>query len=44
MLNQINGFTYEKQIRDYILNTNECYLWSECPENILIEHKLINYI
>ena len=22
--------------------TKQCYLWPECPENILIEHKIIN--
>jgi predicted helicase len=42
MLNQAKGFAYEKQIRDYILKSKQCYLWSECPENILIQHKLIN--
>ena len=42
MLNQIKGLAYEKQVRDHILQTKQCYLWPECPENILLQYGLIN--
>jgi hypothetical protein len=37
------GLAYEIQIRDFILaEKNQCYLWQDCPETILLEHKIIN--
>ena len=42
--NQIKGYQFEIQIRDYIINelNNIAYLWSDVPENILIEACIIN--
>ena len=36
--NNIKGYLYEKQIKDYIINylDKPAYLWSETPETILI--------
>jgi predicted helicase len=41
--NQVKGFNYEVQIRDYIRNTlnKNAYLWSDTPENILIKSGII---
>ena len=42
MNNQILGYNYEIQVRDYIISQNKmAYLWSHTPENILIEHNII---
>jgi hypothetical protein len=42
MNNQILGYNYEIQVRDYIISMNKmAYLWSHTPENILIEHNII---
>ena len=44
MENQEKGLLYEKQVKSFIINNtnNNAYLWNECPENILIENKLIS--
>jgi len=41
--NQIKGYNYEVQIRDYIINElgKPAYLWSDTPENILINVGII---
>ena len=41
--NQIKGYNYEIQIRDYIrkLLNKEAYLWSDTPETILIKNGII---
>jgi superfamily II DNA or RNA helicase len=43
MNNQIKGYLYEVQIRDYIINELNCpaYLWHDTPENILLEYNII---
>ena len=37
------GLYYERYVKDYIIKNfnKEVYLWNECPEKILIEHKLV---
>jgi superfamily II DNA or RNA helicase len=42
-INQVKGFNYEVQIRDYIRNTlkKNAYLWNDTPENILIKSGII---
>ena len=42
LINHQKGLAYEIQIRDHILKNNQCYLWSDCPETLLLEHKIIN--
>jgi hypothetical protein len=44
MENQIKGYNYEIQVRDYIINNlnNNAYLWKDIPENILIDIGIIN--
>jgi superfamily II DNA or RNA helicase len=41
--NQIKGYNYEIQIRDYIINTlhKNAYLWGDTPETILINCGII---
>ena len=43
MNNNIKGYLYEVQIRDYIINelNKQAFLWSETPETLLLEHKII---
>jgi len=43
MNNQEKGLLYERFIKNYIISylNKNAYLWNECPENILIENKLI---
>ena len=43
MENQIKGYLYEIQIRDYIINClkNPAYLWNDTPETILIQNNII---
>ena len=44
MDNQEKGILYERQVNQFIINNTKynSYLWNECPENILIENKLIS--
>jgi superfamily II DNA or RNA helicase len=41
--NQIKGYNYEVQIRDYIINElrKPAYLWSDTPETILVNNGII---
>lgn len=41
--NIAKGYLYEKQIKDYILNSfnKQAYLWFETPETILIKNGII---
>jgi len=41
--NQLKGYQYEIQIRDYIINNlnKKAYLWSDCPETLLINYGII---
>jgi superfamily II DNA or RNA helicase len=41
--NQLKGYQYEIQIRDYIINklNKKAYLWSDCPETLLINSGII---
>ena len=43
MDNIIKGYNYEVQIKFYIINNLNklAYLWSEAPENILINNNII---
>jgi superfamily II DNA or RNA helicase len=43
MDNIIKGTLYEKQILNYIINilNKKAYLWSDCPENILIKNNIL---
>ena len=43
MDNIIKGTLYEKQILNYIINKldKKAYLWSDCPENILIKNNIL---
>jgi len=43
MNNIIKGTLYEKQVLNYIINNlnKKAYLWSYCPENILIHNNII---
>ena len=43
MNNNIKGYLYEVQIRDYIINqlNNQAFLWSETPETLLLKHQII---
>ena len=43
MDNQIKGYNYEIQIRDYIITelNKQAYLWSHTPESILIDYNII---
>jgi len=43
MNNEEKGLLYERFIKNYIISylNKNAYLWNECPENILIENKLI---
>ena len=43
MNNQLKGFLYEEQIRDYIINNlqNPAYLWKDVPEKILLKYNII---
>jgi hypothetical protein len=43
MENNIKGYLYELQIRDYIINelNKQAYLWSDTPETILIDCGII---
>jgi superfamily II DNA or RNA helicase len=43
MSNQLKGYQYEIQIRDYIINTlnKPAYLWTDTPETILIQNNII---
>jgi superfamily II DNA or RNA helicase len=43
MDNIIKGTLYEKQILNYIINNldKNAYLWSDCPENILIKNNIL---
>ena len=43
MNNNIKGYLYEVQIRDYIINelNKQAFLWSDTPETLLLEHKII---
>jgi hypothetical protein len=42
-MNKIKGDIYEMYIRDYIINelNKPAYLWSDTPENILIDYGVI---
>ena len=42
-MNKLKGDAYELQIKNYIINelNNKAYLWTETPENILIEFGII---
>ena len=42
-MNQIKGYQYEVQVRDYIINTlnKKAYLWKDCPETLLINSNII---
>ena len=42
-MNKLKGDAYEVQIKNYIINelNNQAYLWTETPENILIEFGII---
>ena len=44
MNNHTKGLLYEKYVRYFIINNlnKNAYLWNECPEDLLIEKKLIN--
>ena len=44
MNNQDKGILYERQVKQFIINNTNynAYLWNECPENILIDNKLIS--
>ena len=43
MDNITKGYLYEIQIRDYIIKqlNKQAYLWSETPETLLLQHKII---
>ena len=42
-MNNIKGYLYEVQIRDYIINqlNKQAFLWSETPETLLLKHQII---
>jgi superfamily II DNA or RNA helicase len=42
-MNKLKGDAYELQIKNYIINelNNQAYLWTETPENILIQFGII---
>jgi superfamily II DNA or RNA helicase len=44
MSRQEKGLLYERYVKDFIIQTlgKNAYLWNECPENILISHKLVH--
>ena len=37
MSNQQKGYNYEVQVRDHIRQIKQAYLWSEAPEDYLID-------
>jgi superfamily II DNA or RNA helicase len=43
MYNHEKGLLYEKQVKNFIIQylDRRAYLWNECPEDILIQYKLI---
>jgi hypothetical protein len=43
MNNKLKGYLYEVQIKNYIVNklNKQAFLWSETPESLLLEHKII---
>jgi superfamily II DNA or RNA helicase len=44
MSRQEKGLLYERYVKDFIIQNlgKNAYLWNECPENILISHKLVH--
>jgi hypothetical protein len=43
-INKIKGYSYEKYIKNYLINVEhlECWLWKDIPKDILLDSKLVS--